>query len=73
MTDFERHTEIFEASYLWASEAITALEAGGSSAIEAILDTAPERRQATARDAAVSDHTSGGRLAAATGIGALNR
>ena len=43
VTDFDRHTEIFEASYLWAKEAITALEAGGSSAIAAILDVgAPE-------------------------------
>ena len=40
MTDFDRHTEIFEASYRWAKEAIAALEAGGSSAIQAILDTA---------------------------------
>jgi NTE family protein len=71
VTDFDRHTEIFEASYRWAKDAIAALEAGGSSAIEAILDTAAsERRQATVV-AAVSDHASGGRLAAATV--ALNR
>jgi NTE family protein len=39
VTDFDRHTEIFEASYAWAKEAIAALEAGGSSAMAAILDT----------------------------------
>jgi NTE family protein len=39
VTDFDRHTEIFDASYLWAKEAIAALEAGGSSAIAAMLDT----------------------------------
>jgi NTE family protein len=39
VTDFDRHTEIFDASYLWAREAIVSLEAGGSSAIAAILDT----------------------------------
>ena len=38
VTDFDRHTEIFEASYLWAKEAIAALEAEGSSAIAAMLD-----------------------------------
>jgi NTE family protein len=46
VTDFDRHTEIFEASYTWAKAAIAALEAGGSSAIAAILDThAPETRR----------------------------
>ena len=34
-----RHTEIFLASYLWAKEAIDALEAEGNSAIAAILAT----------------------------------
>ena len=38
VTDFDLHTEIFEASYLWAKEAIAALEAEGSSAIAAMLD-----------------------------------
>src|SRR6476469_2285214 len=38
VTDFDRHTEIFEASYLWAREAIAALEAEGNPAITAILD-----------------------------------
>ncbi|QHO73281.1 alpha/beta hydrolase [Bradyrhizobium sp. CCBAU 051011] len=72
VTDFDRHTEIFEASYLWAREAIAALEAGGSSAIEAILDTgALERRQATA--VAASNRTPSSRLASAAGLGALNR
>ena len=37
VTDFDRHTEIFLASYLWAKEAIDALEAEGNSAIAAIL------------------------------------
>jgi NTE family protein len=39
VTDFDRHAEIFEASYLWAKDAIEALVAGGNSAIAAILDT----------------------------------
>jgi NTE family protein len=40
VTDFDRHEEIFLASYLWAREAITALEAEGNRAIAAILATA---------------------------------
>jgi len=72
VTDFDRHTEIFEASYHWAKEAIAALEAGGSSAIAAMLDTgALERRQATAVTA--SDRAPSNRLASAAGFGALNR
>ncbi|MFG3596661.1 patatin-like phospholipase family protein [Bradyrhizobium sp. RDI18] len=72
VTDFDRHTEIFEASYLWAKEAIAALEAGSSSAIAAILDTgALERRQATA--VAASNPPPSNRLASAAGFGALNR
>ena len=72
VTDFDRHTEIFEASYLWAKEAIAALEAGGSSAIAAMLDTgALERRQATA--VAASNRAPSNRLASAAGFGALNR
>src|SRR5258706_368112 len=39
VTDFDRHTEIFLASYLWARETIAALEAEGNSAIAAILGT----------------------------------
>ena len=39
VTDFDLHTEIFDASYLWAREAIDALEAEGNSAIAAILAT----------------------------------
>jgi NTE family protein len=39
VTEFHRHTEIFEASYLWARQAIAALEAEGNSAITAILAT----------------------------------
>jgi NTE family protein len=72
VTDFDRHTEIFEASYRWAKEAIAALEAGDSSAIAAILDTgALERRQATA--VAASNRAPSNRLASAAGFGALNR
>jgi NTE family protein len=72
VTDFDRHTEIFEASYRWAKEAIAALEAGGSSAIAALLDTAAlERRQAMAVTA--SNRAPGNRLASAAGFGALNR
>jgi NTE family protein len=72
VTDFDRHTEIFDASYLWAKEAIAALEAGGSSAIAAMLDTgALERRQATA--VAASNPTPSNRLASAAGFAALNR
>jgi len=37
ITEFERHTEIFDASYLWARQRIAALEADGNSAIAAIL------------------------------------
>jgi len=71
VTDFDRHTEIFEASYRWAKEAIAALEAGGSSAIAALLDAgALERRQATA--VAAANRAPGNRLASAAG-GALNR
>ena len=40
VTEFERHTEIFEASYLWAREAIASLEAEGNAAIAAILAAA---------------------------------
>src|SRR5882672_8037185 len=39
VTEFHRHTEIFEASYFWARQAIVALEAEGNSAITAILAT----------------------------------
>ncbi len=39
VTEFDRHTDIFLASYLWGREAIAALEAEGNSAITAILGT----------------------------------
>ena len=39
VTDFDRHTEIFEASYFWARQAIVVLEAEGNPAITAILAT----------------------------------
>jgi NTE family protein len=71
VTDFDRHTEIFEMSYRWAKEAIAALEAGGSAAISALLDTgALERRQATA--VAAANRAPGSRLASAAGFGAVN-
>jgi NTE family protein len=41
VTEFERHTEIFNASYLWARERIVALEADGNPAIAAILGGRP--------------------------------
>ncbi|MET0674283.1 MAG: hypothetical protein ABW175_00650, partial [Bradyrhizobium sp.] len=73
VTDFDRHAEIFETSYDWAKGAIAALQAGGSSAIEAILDSgAPERRQATAV-AATTERASGNRLAAAAGTAVPHR
>ncbi len=37
VTEFERHAEIFDASYIWAQERLAALEADGNSAIAAIL------------------------------------
>jgi NTE family protein len=37
VTDFDRHTEIFHASYIWARQAIAALEAEGNAAVAAIL------------------------------------
>jgi NTE family protein len=46
VTDFDRHTDIFHASYLWARQAIVVREAEGNSAIAAILATA---NQATKR------------------------
>jgi NTE family protein len=39
VTEFERHTEIFEASYLWAHEAIAEQEAQGNAAVAAMLAT----------------------------------
>jgi NTE family protein len=43
VTEFERHTEVFCASYLWARQAIARLEAEGNSAITAILATGGRR------------------------------
>jgi NTE family protein len=37
VTEFERHTEIFDASYAWAQTRIAALETEGNLAIAAIL------------------------------------
>jgi NTE family protein len=39
VTEFDRHAEIFEASYLWARAAIAVLEAEGDAGIAAILAT----------------------------------
>jgi NTE family protein len=39
VTDFDRHTDIFNASYIWAQQAIAALASEGNSAITAILAT----------------------------------
>src|SRR5665213_3356758 len=39
VTEFNRHTEIFRTPYLWAQQAIAALEAEENSAITAILAT----------------------------------
>jgi NTE family protein len=46
VTDFDRHSDIFAASYLWAKNTIAALEAEGSPALEAILSSGkpPVRR-----------------------------
>ena len=40
VTEFERHAEIFEASYLWARERLAALETDGNAAIAAIVASA---------------------------------
>ncbi len=45
ITEFERHSDIFYASYLWAREVITALEQEGNSAIAAILATGKKAKQ----------------------------
>jgi NTE family protein len=50
VTDFDRHTEIFQASYLWARQAIVALEAEGNPAMAAILAAG---KPATMRGAAL--------------------
>src|SRR5665213_1813095 len=43
ITEFERHTEIFQSAYGWARQAIAALEAAGDPSITAILaGTHPE-------------------------------
>ena len=54
VTDFDRHTEIFDASYFWARGAIDALEAEGNPAIAAILatGTAATKRSTASRRAA---------------------
>ena len=54
VTEFERHTEIFDASYLWAREAIAALEAEGNPAIAAILATADPRNKTVLPSGGVS-------------------
>ena len=37
ITEFERHSEVFQSSYLWARQTIAALEAAGDPSIKAIL------------------------------------
>jgi NTE family protein len=44
VTEFERHAEIFEASYLWARERLAALETDGNAAIAAIVASAAAAR-----------------------------
>ena len=62
VTDFDRHTDIFNASYLWAQEAIAALEAEGSSALDAILSAGkPATRRP--RPAAIVSPDTGDKLA----------
>ena len=51
---FDRHEEIFLASYLSAREAITALEAEGNQAIAAILATADPGNKTVAPSGGVS-------------------
>ena len=43
-TDFDRHEEIFVSSYLWARDAIAALEAEHNQAVTAILASADNLR-----------------------------
>src|SRR5438445_2188792 len=45
VTDFDRHTDIFWEAYLWARQAIVALEAEGDPAIAAMLAASKPMRQ----------------------------
>jgi len=46
ITEFERHSEVFQSSYLWARQTIAALEAAGDRSIAAILAGArPEAKR----------------------------
>src|SRR5437773_1832143 len=60
VTDFDRHTEIFYASYHWAREAIAELEAEGNSPIAAILDTTRLATKRPQRIVAVSSNALSG-------------
>ncbi len=60
VTDFDLHTEIFDASYLWARQAITALEAAGHPAIAAILATGNSAPGRTHRVAETPHHALSG-------------
>jgi len=55
VTDFDRHQEIFQSSYLWARESIAALEAAHHPAIAAIVASASPADSAAIATAAVSD------------------
>jgi NTE family protein len=65
VTDFDRHTDIFNASYLWAREAIAALETEGNSALDAILAAGKPAIRRPRPTAIVSPDT-GDKLAAKT-------
>jgi NTE family protein len=54
VTDFDRHAEIFLSSYLWAREAIVALEAEYNQAIAAILATGNRSNKTVVPTAEVS-------------------
>ncbi|MBR0697885.1 cyclic nucleotide-binding and patatin-like phospholipase domain-containing protein [Bradyrhizobium lablabi] len=54
VTDFDRHQEIFQSSYLWARETIAALEAAYNPAIAAIVASANRPDDAVAVSQAAS-------------------
>ncbi len=55
VTDFDRHQEIFESSYLWARESIAALEAAYDPAVAAIVASANGADNAANPAATASD------------------
>lgn len=54
VTDFDRHQEIFESSYLWARESIVAREAASDPAVAAIVGSADGADKAVAAATAAS-------------------